>query len=70
MMKIEEITNKVDILLTDKGLSKDCGEQPARQLLLHLYTAIDIYRYMTQTEKDEAGRWYRVFKTSFSLRNF
>ena len=70
MMNIEEITNKVDILLTDKGLSKDCGEQPARQLLLHLYTAIDIYRYMTQTEKDEAGRWYRVFKTSFSLRNF
>ena len=70
MMNIEEITNKVDILLTDKGLSKDCGDQAVRLLLYHLYTAIDIYRYMTQTEKDEAGRWYRVFKTSFSLRNF
>jgi len=69
-MNIEEITNKVDILLTDKGLSKDCGDQAVRLLLYHLYTAIDIYRYMTQTEKDEAGRWYRVFKTSFSLRNF
>ena len=41
-----------------------------RQLLFHLYTAIDTYRYMTQAEKDAAGRWYRTFKTSFTLRNF
>jgi hypothetical protein len=25
---------------------------------------------MTQAEKDAAGRWYRTFKTSFTLRNF
>ena len=58
------------MLLADKGLTQNCDEPAVRQLLLHLYTAIDIYRYMTQAEKNEAGRWYRMFKTSFSLRNF
>jgi hypothetical protein len=67
---MEEIQNKVDILLADKGLTKDGEEQAVRQLLFHLYTAIDTYRYMTQAEKDAAGRWYRTFKTSFTLRNF
>ena len=67
---MEEIRNKVDILLADKGLTKDGEEQAVRQLLFHLYTAIDTYRYMTQAEKDAAGRWYRTFKTSFTLRNF
>ena len=70
MMKTEEIANKVDVLLTDKGLTQNCNEPSVRQMLLHLYTAIDIYRYMTQAEKNEAGRWYRAFKTSFTLRNF
>ena len=70
MMKTEEIANKVDILLTDKGLTQNCDEPSVRQMLLHLYTAIDIYRYMTQAEKNAAGRWYRMFKTSFTLRNF
>jgi hypothetical protein len=69
-MNTEEIRNKVDILLADKGLTKDGEEQAVRQLLFHLYTAIDTYRYMTQAEKDAAGRWYRTFKTSFTLRNF
>jgi hypothetical protein len=64
------IERNVDQVLADKGLVKDYKDQTVRLLLYHLYTAIDIYRYMTQTEKDEAGRWYRVFKTSFSLRNF
>ena len=67
---MEEIRNKVDILLADKGLTKDGEEQAVHQLLFHLYTAIDTYRYMTQAEKDAAGRWYRTFKTSFTLRNF
>jgi hypothetical protein len=67
---MEEIQNKVDILLADKGLTKDGEEQAVRQLLFHLYTAIDTYRYMTQAEKNAAGRWYRTFKTSFTLRNF
>ena len=58
------------MLLADKGLTQNCDEPTVRQMLLHLYTAIDIYRYMTQAEKNEAGRWYRMFKTSFSLRNF
>ena len=70
MTKTEEIRNKVDILLADRGLTKDGEEQAVRQLLFHLYTAIDTYRYMTQAEKDAAGRWYRTFKTSFTLRNF
>jgi hypothetical protein len=69
-MNTEEIQNKVDILLDDKGLTKGGEEQAVRQLLFHLYTAIDTYRYMTQAEKDAAGRWYRTFKTSFTLRNF
>jgi hypothetical protein len=69
-MNTEEIRNKVDILLADKGLTKDGEEQAVRQLLFHLYTAIDTYRYMTQAEKDAAGRWYLTFKTSFTLRNF
>ena len=70
MMNMEEIRNKVDILLADKGLTKDGEEQAVHQLLFHLYTAIDTYRYMTQAEKNAAGRWYRTFKTSFTLRNF
>ena len=70
MINMEEIRNKVDILLADKGLTKDGEEQAVHQLLFHLYTAIDTYRYMTQAEKDAAGRWYRTFKTSFTLRNF
>ena len=40
MTKTEEIQNKVDILLADKGLTKDGEEQAVRQLLFHLYTAI------------------------------
>ena len=70
MMDNNLIERNVDQVLADKGLVKDYKDQTVRLLLYHLYTAIDIYRYMTQTEKDEAGRWYRVFKTSFSLRNF
>ena len=70
MTKTEEIRNKVDILLADKGLTKDGEEQAVRQLLFHLYTAIDTYRYMTQAEKDAAGYWYRINKSSFTLTGF
>ena len=70
MTNTEEIRNKVDILLADKGLTKDGEEQAVRQLLFHLYTAIDTYRYMTQAEKDAAGYWYRINKSSFTLTGF
>ena len=70
MMNMEEIQNKVDILLGDKGLTKDGEEQAVRQLLFHLYTAIDTYRYMTFSEKNKAGFWYRTFKSSYRLTGF
>ena len=70
MMNIEETTKKVDLLLQDRGLTSEYQEQAVRQLLYHLYIAIDIYRYMTFAEKAKAGYWYRIFKGSFSLRNF
>jgi len=70
MMHIEETMNKVDSLLQDRGLNGEYEEQAVRQLLYHLYIALDIYRYMTCAEKNKAGYWYRVFRSSFSLRGF
>ena len=70
MMNIEETTKKVDLLLQDRGLTSEYQEQAVRQLLYHLFVAIEIYRYMTFAEKAKAGYWYRIFKGCFSLRNF
>ena len=70
MMKTEEIVNNVDSLLSDRGLVKEYKEQAVRLLLYHLYVAIDIYRYMTVAERNKAGYWYRIFKDSYTLRNF
>ena len=70
MTNIEETMNKVDNLLTDRGLTKEYEKPAVRQMLLHLYSAIDIYRYMKQAEKNDAGYWFRKFKNSFTLRNF
>jgi hypothetical protein len=70
MMKTEEIVNNVDSLLSDRGLVKEYKEQAVRLLLYHLYVAIDIYRYMTVAERNKAGYWYRIFKGSYTLRNF
>ena len=69
-MNIEETMNKVDNLLTDRGLTKEYEKPAVRLMLLHLYSAIDIYRYMKQAEKNDAGFWFRKFKNSFTLRNF
>ena len=69
-MNIEETKHKVDHLLSDRGLVKEHKEQAVRQLLYHLYVAIDIYRYMTFAEKSKAGYWFRMFKGSFSLTGF
>jgi hypothetical protein len=69
-MNIEETMNKVDNLLTDRGLTKEYEKPAVRQMLLYLYSAIDIYRYMKQAEKNDAGFWFRKFKNSFTLRNF
>ena len=70
MMNIAETKNKVDSVLADRGLVRECKEQAVRLLLYHLYIAIDIYRFMTFAEKAKAGYWYRIFKGSFSLTGF
>ena len=70
MTNIEETMNKVDRLLSDRGLSSEYKEQAVRLLLYHLYVAMDIYRYMTFAEKNKAGYWYRMFRSSFSLTGF
>ena len=67
MMNFEEIKCNVDHVLSDRGLTVDYKEQAVRQLLYHLYIAIDIYRYMTFSEKNKAGFWYRTFKSSYRL---
>ena len=69
-MNIAETKNKVDSVLADRGLVRECKEQAVRLLLYHLYIAIDIYRFMTFAEKAKAGYWYRIFKGSFSLTGF
>ena len=69
-MNIEELKNNVDQVLTDRGMVKDYQDQTVRHLLYHLYIAIDIYRYMSTAEKNKAGYWYRIFKGSYTLRNF
>lgn len=66
-MNIEETRNKVDNLLSDRGLSEDGREQAVRLLLYHLFVAIDIYRFMTIAEKNKAGYWYRFFRNVFPL---
>jgi hypothetical protein len=71
MMNIEEIKNSIDRQLIDGGLVRDFEEQAVRLLLFHLCIAIDIYRHMTQAEKNKAGYWYREeLKNSFSLTGF
>ena len=69
-MNFEEIKCNVDHVLSDRGLTVDYKEQAVRQLLYHLYIAIDIYRYMTFSEKNKAGFWYRTFKSSYRLTGF
>ena len=69
-MDYANIKVNVDNLLNDRKLTKDCKDQAVRLLLYHTYVAIDIYRYMTEADKETAGYWYRVNKNSFSLRGF
>ena len=70
MMNIEEMKCNVDHLLADRGLTTDYQEPSVRLLLYHLYVAMDIYRYMTFSEKNKAGFWYRTFKSSYRLTGF
>ena len=70
MMDNNLIERNVDQVLADKGLVKDYKDQTVRLLLYHLYTAIDIYRYMSTADKNKAGYWYRIFKGTYTLRNF
>ena len=70
-MQIEIIEQFVDRQMVDAGLKSDFEEQAVRLLLFHLCIAIDIYRHMTQAEKNKAGYWYREeLKNSFSLTGF
>ena len=48
----------------------DYKEPSVRLLLYHLYVAMDIYRYMTSSEKNKAGFWYRTFRNSYRLTGF
>ena len=70
MMNLEEIKCNIDHLLADRGLTTEYKEQAVRLLLYHLYVAIDIYRYMSFSEKNKAGYWYRTFKSSYRLTGF
>ena len=67
---MEEIKKRVDNMLVDRGLVKDYPDQTVRELLYHLFVAIDIYRYMTIAEKNKSGYWFRLFRGSYTLRNF
>ena len=70
-MNIEETTKKVDLLLQDRGLTSEYQEQAVRQLLYHLFVAIEIYKFMTQAERNKSGWWYRTyFKNIFPLSGF
>ena len=70
MMNLEEIKCNIDHLLADRGLTTEYKEQAVRLLLYHLYIAIDIYRYMSFSEKNKAGYWYRTFKSSYNMTGF
>ena len=70
MMNIDEIKCNISHLLEDRGLTREYKEQAVRLLLYHLYVAMDIYRYMTLSEKNKAGFWYRTFKNSYRLTGF
>ena len=70
MTEIHEIEKKVDSLLTDRGMTEDRKEPAVRQLLHHIFVALDIYRYMTVAEKNKAGYWFRLFKGSYALTGF
>ena len=70
MMNIDEIKCNISHLLEDRGLTREYKEQAVRLLLYHLYVALDIYRYMTLSEKNKAGFWYRTFKNSYRLTGF
>ena len=70
-MQIEIIEQFVDRKLVDVGIKSDFEEQAVRLLLFHLCIAIDIYRHMTQAERNKSGYWYREeLKNSFSLTGF
>ena len=70
-MQVEIIEQFVDRKLVDVGIKSDFEEQAVRLLLFHLCIAIDIYRHMTQAEKNKSGYWYREeLKNSFSLTGF
>jgi hypothetical protein len=69
-MNIDEIKCNISHLLEDRGLTREYKEQAVRLLLYHLYVAMDIYRYMTLSEKNKTGFWYRTFKNSYRLTGF
>ena len=69
-MNIDEMKCNISHLLEDRGLTREYKEPSVRLLLYHLYVAMDIYRYMTLSEKNKAGFWYRTFRNSYRLTGF
>ena len=70
MMEIETIERYVDEALEMKGLVKGGTEQRIRLLLSHLYTAVLMYRLMTDDERALTMSWHKAFKDVFSLKKF
>ena len=70
MMEIETIERYVDEALEMKGLVKGGTEQRIRLLLSHLYTAVLMYRLMTDDERTLTMSWHKAFKDVFSLKKF
>ncbi len=56
-------------LWRNKQLGRNEGEFDAG-VKNNLYFIIDIYRYMTIAEKNKSGYWFRLFRGSYTLRNF
>lgn len=69
-MEIETIERYVDEALEMKGLVKGGTEQRIRLLLSHLYTAVLMYRLMTDDERTLTMSWHKAFKDVFSLKKF
>jgi hypothetical protein len=70
MVDLNFILKNADQVLANKGLVKDCEDETVRQFLYFLYAAIDMYRYMNDAERNKAGYWYRIFKGTYTLRDF
>lgn len=70
MYENEIFESNIERLLSDKGLGEGCKEQAVRKFFYYQFLAMEVYRYMTDGEKQLAGEKYRPFRTSFPFRNY